>query len=189
MRLHGGGVAHKVMHTEKLPTLQSPCLVQLLGGFWLPEAEAETKRPDFRATSARRASVRSPPPTVRWKRPSVGFGYKPPAHFARVVAHATRVRRREPNAPPPVPLLHASSSSQAPTTSSANSSIPIVCSPPTPHLIPVLARVRAPTSTPQPRREGTSPPVFVFAGTGSLLHPDPLIHHRRCGRSLTLYCR
>jgi hypothetical protein len=51
-----------------------PCLVQLLLGFWPPEAEAGTKRSAFGADSSRSASVRSPPRTLAWKRPSLGFG-------------------------------------------------------------------------------------------------------------------
>jgi hypothetical protein len=53
------------------------CLVQLLGGFWPPEAEAETKRPASRAASGRSAWVRSRPPTVLAKRSSFGFREKP----------------------------------------------------------------------------------------------------------------
>jgi hypothetical protein len=76
-------------------------LVQLLGGFWPPEAEAETKRPTFRAASGRSDWVRSRPPTYLTKRRSVGFRPKPCAvslGFPRTLLH----RRREPNGAPPV---------------------------------------------------------------------------------------
>ena len=49
------------------------CLVQLLGGFWPPEAEAVSKRPASQAAFRRSASHRSDPPTEPEKRPSVGF--------------------------------------------------------------------------------------------------------------------
>jgi hypothetical protein len=39
------------------------CLVQLLGGFWPPEAEAGAKRVASRAASPRRASAGSRPAT------------------------------------------------------------------------------------------------------------------------------
>jgi hypothetical protein len=77
------------------------CLVQLLGGFWPPEAEAETKRPTSRAASGRSDWVRSCPPTYLAKRRSVGFRPKPHAvslGFPRTLLR----RRREPNGAPPV---------------------------------------------------------------------------------------
>jgi hypothetical protein len=81
--------------------LNSQCgrLVQLLGGFWPPEAEAETKRPASRASSGRSAWVRSRPPTVLAKRRSFGFREKP-TRKARVPA--TLLRRREANGEPSV---------------------------------------------------------------------------------------
>jgi hypothetical protein len=72
------------------------CLVQLLGGSWPPEAEAETKRPTSGAASGRSDCVRSRPPTYLAKRRSVGFRPKPRAvrlGFPRTLLR----RRREPN--------------------------------------------------------------------------------------------
>jgi hypothetical protein len=61
------------MTQYQLEVYQGPCLVQLLDGFWPPEAEAVTKRPAFRAAFPRSASNRSEPPTMPEKRPLVGF--------------------------------------------------------------------------------------------------------------------
>jgi hypothetical protein len=55
----------------------SPCLVQLLAGFWPPEAEAPPKRAASAPASLRRAWLRSQPTTRRQKLPSGRFRTKP----------------------------------------------------------------------------------------------------------------
>jgi hypothetical protein len=77
-------------------TVLSGCLVQLLGGFWPPEAEADTKRRTSAAASGRSDLVRSRPLTYLAKRRSVGFRPKPRA--VRVPSHG----------PPPPPRTERS---------------------------------------------------------------------------------
>jgi hypothetical protein len=57
--------------------LLCPCLVQLLAGFWPPEAEAPPKRAASAPASLQRAWLRSQPTTRRQKLPSGRFRTKP----------------------------------------------------------------------------------------------------------------
>jgi hypothetical protein len=75
--LREGDVERRFGVTSGWARIDCARLVELLGGFWPPEAEAATKRPASAAASPRRAWMRSRPPTRRQKRGSDRFRGKP----------------------------------------------------------------------------------------------------------------
>jgi hypothetical protein len=91
------------------------------------------------------------------------------AHFPRVVAHATLPRSRQAIAPPP--RTHRAAGVPSPPRIVVRTANLRRAGYPTTRLISIFRRFRAPRTQPHPRRERSSPPVVVVAGTISLLGP------------------